>query len=117
MLAMVLYPEAQRAAQEAIDRVCPGRLPTFDDYEALPYIHAIVKEVLRWHPVIYLSKSDLKRPPPLIFPNIHAMGVDLPHRSTKDDTYRQFYIPEGTTVVANNWCAETQRKHSSCIVR
>ena len=98
---MVLYPEVQRTAQEAIDRACPGRLPTFNDYDALPYIHAIAKEILRWHPINFLSKFD-----PLGIAEhsmLNGYIVDLPHRSTKDDTYQQFYIPEGTTVVANIW--------------
>ncbi|KNG82926.1 O-methylsterigmatocystin oxidoreductase [Aspergillus nomiae NRRL 13137] len=51
-LAMALYPEVQRKAQEEIDRVIgPNKLPTFDDREKLPYIEAVVKETLRWHPV------------------------------------------------------------------
>ena len=56
---MTLYPKVQRRAQEAIDAVCPGRLPTFDDIEALPYIHALVKELLRWHPTFTLSKFSI----------------------------------------------------------
>ena len=54
-MAMVLFPEAQVKAQEAIDSVCHGRLPDFSDYQALPYIHALLKEVIRWNPVIPLS--------------------------------------------------------------
>ena len=52
MLAMVLFPDTQRKAQEELDAVVGrGRLPTFDDLESLVYIQAIVKEILRWHPV------------------------------------------------------------------
>ncbi|KAH9964980.1 hypothetical protein BC827DRAFT_1153899 [Russula dissimulans] len=40
------------------------RLPSFADYAHLPYIHAMVKEVLRWRP---------------------ADPVAFPHRSTEDD--------------------------------
>lgn len=52
MLAMVLYPRVQAQAQAELDRVCPGRLPDFSDYDSLPYIQAIVLEALRWNPVI-----------------------------------------------------------------
>ena len=53
---MVLYPEIQVKAQKDIDRVLEnGRLPTFSDYGALPYVDAIVKESLRWNPVVPLG--------------------------------------------------------------
>lgn len=49
ILAMVCHPEVQKKAQEELDRVLPpGHLPDFGDEQALPYISAIVKEVLRY---------------------------------------------------------------------
>jgi cytochrome P450 len=46
---MVLYPEAQRRAQEEIDSVLGhGHLPHFGDADALPYLKAMVHELLRW---------------------------------------------------------------------
>jgi cytochrome P450 len=51
-LAMTLFPDVQRKAQEEIDRVLgPDQLPKVRDRTRLPYIDAVVKEVLRWHPV------------------------------------------------------------------
>ena len=47
-LAMSLYPDAQRKAQEELDRVCVDRLPDFTDRGSLPFDSAIVNEVLRW---------------------------------------------------------------------
>ena len=48
-LAATLHPEVVRLAQEELDRVIGGdRLPEFSDKPQLPYISAIVKEVLRW---------------------------------------------------------------------
>jgi len=44
---MICYPEVQKKAREELDRVLKGRLPDFSDYDDLPYIQAIVKEVLR----------------------------------------------------------------------
>lgn len=56
MLAMVLYPEAQKRAQEEIDRVVGrDRLPTFQDEDNLPYVRALVKEIMRWRGVAPLS--------------------------------------------------------------
>lgn len=53
---MTLHPEVQKRAQEELDRVlAPGHLPDFVDQPSLPYITAIVKEVLRWQPVARLG--------------------------------------------------------------
>ncbi|KAI0348399.1 cytochrome P450 [Trametopsis cervina] len=82
ILAMVLHPEVQAKAQTEIDLHCPGRLPTFADYDTLQYCHAIVKEVLRWNPVVPLG---------------------VPHRSSSDDVYNGYHIPKGSIVVGNSW--------------
>lgn len=55
---MLLYPEVQRKAQAELDLICIGRLPDFDDYDALPYIEAIVLEALRWNPVVPEGSSS-----------------------------------------------------------
>ena len=48
-LAMVAFPDVLQRAQEEIDRVVgPTRLPGFGDRDALPYISALVKELLRY---------------------------------------------------------------------
>ena len=53
---MVLHPEVQAKAQADIDRVIgKDRLPDFDDRPALPYLDAILRETLRWHPVAPLG--------------------------------------------------------------
>ena len=46
--AMLLSPETQRTAYKELDRVLNGRLPSFGDEHSLPYISAVVKEVLRY---------------------------------------------------------------------
>jgi cytochrome P450 len=49
---MLANPDVQKRAQEEIDAVVrEGYLPSFDDEESLPYVSAIVKEILRWKPV------------------------------------------------------------------
>ena len=87
MLAMVLFPDTQRKAQEELDAVVGrGRLPTFDDLESLVYIQAIVKEILRWHPVGPLGKYLTSKP----YYHVHIIMVLIPlfslgmqHRSTE----------------------------------
>ena len=49
ILMLVLFPDVQERAHAEIDRVIgPDRLPEFSDEGNLPYIAAIVKEILRW---------------------------------------------------------------------
>lgn len=49
---MLVYPDVQAKAHEEIDRaVGKGRLPNLEDRENLPYVNAIIKESLRWHPI------------------------------------------------------------------
>lgn len=51
ILALVLHPEVMHHAQAQLDAVVGrDRLPTFNDRVQLPYIDAIVKEVIRWRP-------------------------------------------------------------------
>ena len=59
-LAMVLYPDVQRKAQEEIDKVVgKDTLPTFDDMESLPYVKAVCTEALRCMKVSMCSNSAL----------------------------------------------------------
>ncbi|KAK6971826.1 cytochrome p450, partial [Favolaschia claudopus] len=90
ILAMLHAPEAQKAAQDELDRVISHRLPGLDDRTQLPYLNALVKEALRWELVIPLG---------------------VPHRLMKDDAsqlfvpqvYNGYVIPAGTTIIANQW--------------
>lgn len=53
---MTLYPHVQQRAQDEIDRVVGrARLPNLDDKDKLPYVNAMIKEVLRWAPVAPLG--------------------------------------------------------------
>ena len=52
ILAMVLYPDVLRKAQKEVDAVIGrDRPPSFDDVDTLPYVDALIREVLRWRPV------------------------------------------------------------------
>jgi cytochrome P450 len=55
---MQLHPEVQKKAQQEIESVTGGhRLPTFDDYDSLPYVRAVIKEILRWGTVAPFGAS------------------------------------------------------------
>jgi cytochrome P450 len=46
---MTLFPQVQTKAQSEIDLYLEnGRLPEFSDMESLPYVTAVMKEVLRY---------------------------------------------------------------------
>ncbi|KIM75758.1 hypothetical protein PILCRDRAFT_826914 [Piloderma croceum F 1598] len=83
VLAMMQHPEAQRNAHDEIDSIIGrSRMPTFADRPHLPYLEALFKEVLRWRVVLLLGVA---------------------HRTTKDDDFRGFNIPEDSIVLANAW--------------
>ena len=53
VLAMVLHPDIQKKAQAEIDRAVPeDRVPDMSDFERLPYVTSIIKEVQRWRPIV-----------------------------------------------------------------
>lgn len=80
---LVNHPKEQRKAQEEIDRVVGiDRMPTLDDISSLPYIHAIVNEVLRFRPF---------------------SPVGFPHKATEDVAYNGYRIPKNAAVLANVW--------------
>ncbi|OIW35202.1 cytochrome P450 [Coniochaeta ligniaria NRRL 30616] len=73
-------------ARKELDAVCghkAERLPTFDDWDKLPYMQAIMKESMRWRP------------------NVNPTG--FPHALIRDDEYRGYRLPAGTIVTINNW--------------
>lgn len=50
---MVRYPGVQKRAQAELDRVVgTDRLPTYDDRADLPYVEALMREMLRCHPPV-----------------------------------------------------------------
>ncbi|TFK85641.1 CyP450 monooxygenase [Polyporus arcularius HHB13444] len=82
-LAMASYPEVQAKAQAELDAVVgPSRLPEYSDQDSLPYINALVKELLRWRSVV---------------------PTGVPHRSIEDDEYKGYFIPKGSIVIPNIW--------------
>ncbi|KAJ7347389.1 cytochrome P450 [Mycena albidolilacea] len=82
-LAMLVNPEAQRKAQTEIDAVTGGKyLPDFDDEAAMPYVSALVKEVLRWK---------------------NVTPIAIPHFLATEDEYRGYRLPADSIVIGSTW--------------
>ena len=60
-LAMAQNPEVQKKAQSVVDRIveAEGRLPDFTHFQKLPYIEAVVRELLRWKLVAPMGTAPL----------------------------------------------------------
>jgi cytochrome P450 len=98
---MTLYPDVQAKAQAEIDTVIgTDRLPTSEDRPNLPYVDALVKEVLRWQPVTPLGSYPS---PNTCQVSTDASSTGVPHRLTADDSYEGFHMPAGAIVIANVW--------------
>ena len=97
---MALYPEVQKKAQAEIDTVVgPNRLPDFHDRPSLPYINAVVKELLRWNLVGPLGLPFVI----IMVATILTCSEGIPHMSTNYDEYNGFFIPKGTVMIGNSW--------------
>ncbi len=60
ILVMVHYPEVQARAREEIDSFTGGsRIPDFGDRSSLPYIDALILELLRWAPPTPLGQPTI----------------------------------------------------------
>ena len=80
---MALHPHVVRKAQEELDRVVGGeRLPELSDQENLPYIAALIKELLRW---------------------TCPLPISIPKQVMEDDIYNGWFIPAGATIIENIW--------------
>ncbi|KAM3916071.1 cytochrome P450 2W1-like [Leptodactylus fuscus] len=78
ILLMVKYPEVQKKVQNKIHSVLgSGRLPRYEDRNAMPYTRAVIHEVQRFGNVI----------------------PHLPHATSKDTYFKGYHIPKGTTVI------------------
>lgn len=56
---MLLHPDVQKKAQAELDAVVGrNRLPGYEDAELLPYLSALVREVLRSVSCIFPPRND-----------------------------------------------------------
>ncbi|KAJ3846509.1 cytochrome P450 [Lentinula lateritia] len=79
--AMARNPEVQAQAQKELDRVLGTRLPTMSDRKSLPYLNALLQEVIRWESIV---------------------PTGFPRRAHADDVYKGMFIPKGAVILANS---------------
>ncbi|OHE93433.1 cytochrome P450 [Colletotrichum orchidophilum] len=83
VIAMLTYPHFLLKAQAMIDEIVGhDRLPVYEDREKLPYVDAMIEEVLRWRPIL-------------------PAGMD--HAAVEEDEYKGYKIPKGATVIPSQW--------------
>lgn len=84
IMAALCNPEAIQKARDEADAICGGkaeRLPLISDIDAMPYTCALVKEVLRWRPIV---------------------PVVPPHQLTQDLEFEGYHFPKGTEFLINS---------------
>ncbi|KAK7437469.1 hypothetical protein VKT23_018540 [Stygiomarasmius scandens] len=83
IMCLTAFPEAQRKAQEEIDRVIGhNHVPRLEDLDQLPYCQAIINETHRFRPIAPLG---------------------IPHAMRADGQYRNYLLPKGTMIFINTW--------------
>ncbi|KAG8849117.1 hypothetical protein FRB91_010219 [Serendipita sp. 411] len=93
LLAMTIFQECQIRAREEIYRVVGrSRLPSLEDRPSLPYVNAILKEVMRWHPIVPQA---------------------APHTTTEDQMLDGYFIKKGTLLLTNTWSIFHDEKYFS----
>lgn len=84
ILMLVNNPDVLATAHAELDFIIgSGRSPKFSDELKLPYIRALCAEILRIRPVAVLGGT--------------------PHANSVADTYKGYYIPQGTNILSNSW--------------
>ncbi|KAI2913126.1 hypothetical protein CBS63078_3765 [Aspergillus niger] len=84
VMAALCYPRVFQKAREEVDRLCCTegglRLPGIEDLEHMPYICALIKELLRWRPIFVLTPD---------------------HVLTSDMEFEGYHFPAGVGFVIN----------------
>lgn len=93
ILQLAAHPEVQTRARLELDRVVgSGRLPSFSDESNLPYIRAIVKEILRIRPVT---------------------SIGSPHYTTKNLVYNDYFIPANTVITIHQYALHFDERYKN----
>ncbi|PSN45989.1 Methyl farnesoate epoxidase, partial [Blattella germanica] len=91
LLYMVLYPEVQKNVQKELDSVVgQNRRPTLEDRPNLPYVEAVITELLRVCSIAPLTP---------------------PHRVTEDTYLNGYLIPKDTMVLINLYSLMQDKEH------
>ncbi|XP_077147768.1 cytochrome P450 2C14-like isoform X2 [Ranitomeya variabilis] len=77
LLLMIKYPEIQKKVHDEIERVIGSAQPQMDHRRQMPYTDAVIHEIQRFGDII---------------------PHNLPHATTKDITFRGYFIPKGTFI-------------------
>ena len=83
VMAALCHPEVLLKARTEADRVCGSnaeRLPGSQDIHSMPYVCALVKEILRWRPTV---------------------PVVIQHQLTQDLEFEGYSFPAGTEFLVN----------------
>ncbi|KDN48128.1 hypothetical protein RSAG8_03144, partial [Rhizoctonia solani AG-8 WAC10335] len=76
---ILLKPKMSNILRDLYDE---ETLPKWDDEQQMPFLRAVIKEVLRW------------RPP---------LPAAVPHRLEQDDYYEGYFIPKDSSIICNIW--------------
>ncbi|KAJ7512022.1 cytochrome P450 [Mycena galericulata] len=83
ILILALHPEHQeRAGREVESVVGSTRLPELDDFERMPFVNALIKEVIRIRP---------------------SFPIGVPHYTTDEIHYKNYVLPKNTTIILNTY--------------
>lgn len=75
------HPDKQKKMQDELDKVVgPDRLPEWEDRDDLPYVNAVICELMRWK---------------------HFAPFGLPHMTLEDTEVGGYAIPAGAQVLVN----------------
>ncbi|KAM3930510.1 cytochrome P450 2K1-like [Leptodactylus fuscus] len=78
LLLMIKYPEIQEKVQEEISRVIGSAQPLYSHRGQMPFTNAVIHEIQRFGDIVPLS---------------------LTHETTKDVTFKGYFIPKGTFII------------------
>ncbi|KAG8711462.1 hypothetical protein FRC08_015862 [Ceratobasidium sp. 394] len=93
ILALVHDPQSQRQARAEIDGLYDeDTLPRWKDEQSLPFVRAVIKEVIRWRPPLPMA---------------------VPHRLEQDDHYEGYFLPKGSTVLCNPYAVHSNPQRFS----
>ncbi|GJJ11904.1 hypothetical protein Clacol_006142 [Clathrus columnatus] len=82
---MALHPDIQEKAQKQLDDIVGReRMPNLNDFDKLPYVQALVKEILRWR-------------------GFAPFGVPHSVSDSKNDIYEGRSVPKGSDCIVNVW--------------
>ncbi|KAK5647436.1 hypothetical protein RI129_002328 [Pyrocoelia pectoralis] len=89
-LLMLLYPQVQRKVQAIVDKEFPNNCTiTYSDQHKVPYIQAVIYEVIRF---------------------CHVLPMGGPRRALRDTVIDGYAVPKDTTVLLNLYSVMTSKE-------